>query len=229
MAIFFDADLQDPPNLLPEMLEIHHQSGCNIVYGVRKKRKEEGLLKRLTAKIFYRVLRLLSDIPIPLDSADFKLIDRRTIEEFKHFGEKNKFVRGIVSWIGLKQVPFYYEREPRLAGRTKYAPASLLRLSATGIVYFSKRPLELVIMLGFICIFVGFLLLIWMLISVISPSITPASGWTSIITAIVFFSGVQLLTLGIIGMYIGNIFDEVKRRPEYIVKRSINIDGEHPS
>ncbi len=226
LALLIDADLQDPPSLLSEMLSVLRREECNVVYGVRKSRRKDGLFKRLTAKLYYRVLSGLSETDMPVDAADFKLVDRHIIEAYRQFGERNKYVRGLLYWAGFKQVPLYYDRADRISGKTKFTACSLAQLATTGILYFSKKPLQIIITFGLFCIAVGVLLLIWMLVSVLSPAIQPASGWSSIITAVVFFSGVQLLTLGVIGGYIGNIFDEVKRRPEYIVKRYINFgDG----
>lgn len=224
LAIILDVDLQDPPELLHEMLQIYNNNDCNVVYGVRKKRKKESVLKKLTSKIFYRIIRNLSDIDLPVDSADFKLIDRKIIDEYRNFGEKNKYVRGLITWLGFKQIPFYYDREQRIGGKTSFSTLSLIRLAFTGIFYFSKKPLEIITYLGFVCVFVGLLLLVYIFYSVLSPSIQSASGWASILTTIVFFSGVQLLTLGVIGKYLGNIFDEVKNRPEYVINKKINLE-----
>lgn len=219
IAAFLDADLQDPPELLPEMTKKLIEENCNVIYGVRKKRPNETFLKKLTSKLFYRILNKLSDVEMPLDSADFKIIDREIINEFKRMGEKNKYVRGLISWIGYKQIPFYYDRKPRLAGKTKFSFFSLFKLAMTGVFYFTKKPLHLVTVLGIIFLFFGFILLIYILLSVFLTSIENMAGWASILTTVVVFAGVQLLTLGIIGTYVGNIFDEVKKRPEFIIKK----------
>ncbi len=229
LALLLDADLQDPPSLLSPMLEALRGQRADVVYGVRRGGVRPGLLRSLSAAVFYRVLRLLSGRRIPADSADFKLINRAVIDAFKRFGERDKYVRGLITWTGFRQVPFEYERRGRAAGRSRFTTRRLLRLASTGVFYFSTRPLEIIIVLGLVCIAVGLLLLAWVLFSVLSPRIHPASGWASIVTAIVFFSGVQLLTLGVIGGYLGRIFEEVKARPEYLVRRTINFEAAAPS
>ncbi len=223
LALLLDADLQDPPSLLPAMLELMRREAADIVYGVRTRGPAQGPLRGLSSALYHWALRLLSDRRAPADSADFKLIDRAVIDAFRRFGERNKYVRGLISWTGFRQVPFAYQRRARVAGRSRYRAGSLWRLASTGLFYFSTRPLRAIISLGFACILVGVLLLAWMLVSVFSPRIGAVAGWASIITAIVFFSGVQLLTLGVLGGYIGRIFEEVKGRPEYLVRRTINF------
>ena len=224
LALLLDADLQDPPSLLSPMLAELRREGADVIYGVRRGGAGLGPLRGLAAAAFYRVMRLLSDRRIPADSADFKLINRAVIDAFRRFGERDKYVRGLISWTGFRQIPFEYSRRRRAAGRSRFTTRRLVRLASTGVFYFSTRPLEIIILLGLLCIVVGLLLLAWVLFSVLSPRIHPASGWASIITAIVFFSGVQLLTLGVIGGYVGRIFEEVKGRPEYLVRRTINFD-----
>jgi dolichol-phosphate mannosyltransferase len=225
LALLLDADLQDPPSLLSPMLAALRDNGADVVYGVRRGGARLGALRSLTAAVFYRVLGLLADLRIPADTADFRLVNRNVIDAFKRFGERDKYVRGLITWTGFKQVPFAYERRGRAAGRSRFTTRRLLRLASTGIFYFSTRPLKIIIGLGLACIVVGLLLLAWVLFSVFSPGIHPASGWASMVTAIVFFSGVQLLTLGVIGGYVGRIFEEVKARPEYLVRRTINFDA----
>lgn len=228
LALLLDADLQDPPSLLAPMLDLLRRESADIVYGVRTRGPAQGPLRRLSSALYHAALRLLADRHAPADSADFKLIDRAVIDAFRRFGERNKFVRGLISWTGFRQVPFAYERRPRAAGRSRYRAGSLWRLASTGVFYFSTRPLRAIIALGSACIVVGILLLAWMLFSVFSSRVNAAPGWASIITAIVFFSGVQLLTLGVLGGYIGRIFEEVKARPEYLVRRRINFEAPGP-
>ncbi len=223
VAIIIDADMQDPPELFPEMIDIYKRENCNVVYGVRKKRKGESLSKRLTAKIFYRLINSLSDVSIPLDTGDFRLIDKTIISEFRNLPEKNKFIRGLISWVGFKQVPIYYTRDPRLAGETKYPMAKMLKFATTGLLYFTKKPLKLAISIGFFNIFVGLALVVYVLISKFSKLIDTVPGWASLLIVIIFFGGVQLLTVGVLGEYIGSIFDEIKKRPEYIISKKINF------
>lgn len=219
-AFIIDADLQDPPELLPEMLSIMERENCNVVYGVRKSRKGETVFKKITAKYFYRFLNLLSDIQMPVDTGDFRLIDRKVIDAYTALPEKNKYMRYLITWVGFKQVPLLYERHARAAGKTKYNYMKLFRLAFDVIFYFSKKPLQIAIRLGVVSIIFSFFLTIYTLIGYLFYR-TP--GWASTVIIIIFFGGVQLLTLGIIGEYIGSIFDEVKNRPQFIVSEKINF------
>lgn len=222
VAIIIDADLQDPPQLIPEMIKIHLEQGANVVYGVRKERKGESFFKKFTAKMFYRLLNLLSDVKFPLDTGDFRLIDKKVIEEFKKLKERDKYIRGLISWMGFKQVPIYYDRNPRFAGETKYPLRKMIKFALTGIFYFSDKPLKMVTTLGFLTTIIGLGLILYVIIQkLVNPS-QVISGWASTMITIIFLGGIQLITLGVIGKYIGNIFDEVKERPEYIVEEIIN-------
>jgi len=225
VAVIIDADLQDPPEVIVEMLEIMQREQANVVYGVRKKRKGENWFKLFTAKIFYRILNRLSDVKFPLDTGDFRMIDRKVIHQFNQLGETNKYIRGLISWMGFKQAPCYYEREARFAGETKYPLRKMLKFAFIGLFYFSKKPLNIATSLGFASIMLGFLYLLWVLISMIFSLGHAVTGWTSTIMLIVFFGGVQLLTIGVLGKYIGNLFDEVKGRPEYIIGEKINFNN----
>jgi dolichol-phosphate mannosyltransferase len=223
-AVIIDADLQDPPEVILEMLNIMKTEQANVVYGVRKHRKGESWFKLFTAKLFYRLLNYLSDVKFPVDTGDFRLVDRKVINEFNTLKEKNKYIRGLISWMGFKQAPCYYEREKRFAGETKYPFRKMLKFAMIGLFYFSKKPLNIATSLGFVSIVLGLLYAIWMLFSKLFSDNYSISGWTSTIIIIIFFGGVQLLTIGVLGKYIGNLFDEVKRRPEYIVSEKINFD-----
>lgn len=221
VAIIIDADLQDPPQLIPEMIKIHLEQGANVVYGVRKERKGESFFKKFTAKMFYRLLNILSDVKFPLDTGDFRLIDKKVIEEFKKLKERDKYIRGLISWMGFKQVPIYYDRNPRFAGETKYPLRKMIKFALTGIFYFSDKPLKMVTTLGFLTTIIGLGLILYVIIQkLVNPS-QVISGWASTMITIIFLGGIQLITLGVIGKYIGNIFDEVKERPEYIVEEVI--------
>jgi dolichol-phosphate mannosyltransferase len=224
VAVIIDADLQDPPEVILEMLNIMKTEQANVVYGVRKHRKGESWFKLLTAKLFYRLLNYLSDVKFPVDTGDFRLMDRKVINEFNALKEKNKYIRGLISWMGFKQMPCYYEREKRFAGETKYPFRKLLKLALTGIFYFSKKPLNVATSLGFVSIVLGLLYAAWVFVSRLLFDNYIISGWTSTIIIIIFFGGVQLLTIGVLGQYIGNIFDEAKGRPEYIVSEKVNFD-----
>ena len=223
IAVIIDADLQDPPEVIVEMLEIMEREQANVVYGIRKKRKGENWFKLFTAKMFYRILNRLSDVSFPLDTGDFRMIDRKVIEQFNKLGETNKYIRGLIGWMGFKQVPCYYEREARFAGETKYQFRKMLQFAMVGLFYFSKKPLNIATSLGFASIAVGLCYVLWVLFSIMFDLGNTVTGWTSTIVLIVFFGGIQLLTIGVLGKYIGNLFDEIKGRPEYIVAEKINF------
>jgi glycosyltransferase involved in cell wall biosynthesis len=223
IAIIIDADLQDPPELIPEMIKKYKEGNCNVVYGVREERKGETFFKKLTAKWYYKLINALSETKMPLDAGDFRLIDRKVINEFRKLKEKNKYIRGIISWIGFKQVPIYYSRDSRIQGNSKYSLSKMIKFALTGLLYFTKKPLQLAISLGFISILIGLGLIVYVVIAKLSNTIYTVQGWTSTLIVIIFFGGVQLLTVGVLGEYIGSIFDEVKNRPEYIIDEKINF------
>jgi dolichol-phosphate mannosyltransferase len=223
LAVIIDADLQDPPELIPELIETLKREQANVVYCVREKRQGESFFKKLSARIFYRSMNYLSEINFPLDTGDFRLIDKQVMDEFKKFREKGKYIRGIISWIGFKQVPFAYQRQARFAGETKYPLSKMIQFASTAMLYFSKKPLKLATGLGFITVMIGIVYALYTLIGKIVGYTHALSGWSSLIILIVFFGGVQLLTVGVLGQYIGILFDEVKDRPEYIVQKEENI------
>jgi len=224
LAVIIDADLQDPPEVILDMLEIQRNEQADVVYGVRKKREGESWFKLFTAKCFYRVLNKLSDVQFPVDTGDFRLISRRIIDEFNRLHEKNKYIRGLISWMGYKQVPCYYERKERFAGETKYPLRKMLKFASTGLLSFSKKPLKLAVWLGVLSVVVALVYAIVILIMRILHPETFVTGWTSTIFMIIFFGGVQLLTIGVLGEYIGSLFDEAKDRPEYIISEKVNFD-----
>ncbi len=223
IAIIIDGDLQDPPELFPEMVGLHLSEGANVVYAVRRHRKGESLFKRLTARLFYRTINSLSEVPLPLDTGDFRLIDRKVIDEFNRLTERNKYIRGLISWLGFKQVPIYYVREERFAGETKYPLSKMIKFARTSLLYFSKKPLQVALGMGLLSLLVGLVLAVWVLWLVAFRPDRVVPGWASSVVSVVFFGGVQLLTIGVMGEYIGSLFDEVKRRPEYVVDEKINF------
>ena len=224
MAVIIDADLQDPPEVIPEMIQTMIDSNAQVVYCVRKSRKGEGIFKKLSAKVFYRLLNFFSEVRLPVDTGDFRLIDKSIIREFNQMHEKGKYIRGLVSWIGFKQVPFYYEREARFAGETKYPFSKMLKLATTSLLYFSTKPLKLATALGFFSVMFSLILGVWSVLGKLMGYTHASSGWTSLFVLIIFFGGVQLLTIGIVGAYIGNLFDEIKNRPEYIIEKKVNFE-----
>jgi glycosyltransferase involved in cell wall biosynthesis len=221
LAVIIDADLQDPPEIIPEMIQQLLATESNVVYGVRKCRKGETFFKRLTARLFYLVLNRLSEVPLPLDTGDFRVIDRKIINQFNRLRENNKYIRGLISWMGFKQTPFYYERDPRFAGSTKYTLKKMIHFASIGVFYFSKKPLKIATTFGFLSVAAGLLLSIWIFYSKLARPEYSVSGWTSIILLVIYSGGVQLLTIGILGQYIGSLFDEIKARPEYILDEEV--------
>lgn len=223
-VVIIDADLQDPPELIIDMIE-KWKKGYDVVYAKRKKRKGETWFKLVTAKYFYRFLAYMSDVDIPTDTGDFRLMDRKVVEAFKSMPERNRFVRGMVSWVGFNQTYIEYERDERFAGVTKYPLKKMLKFASDGIVAFSSKPLKFMTGLGSITILLALIILIYSLIVKISGHYTQP-GWTSLMVAITFFSGVQLLSLGVIGEYIARIYDESKNRPLFIIREKINFEDE---
>ena len=221
--VVIDADLQDPPELIPDMLTLWKQ-GNEVIYAKRKTREGESKFKLLTAKMFYRILNGLSDVEIPADTGDFRLVDRKVVDVINSMPEHNKFLRGLFSWVGFKQQPFEYERKERFAGKTKYPLKKMLKLASDGIISFSTKPLKIVGGLGIITIFISILLLLYSVISYIFNLNQLTPGWTSIMVAITLFSGVQLLSIWVISEYLARIYDESKKRPQYIISKKINIE-----
>jgi glycosyltransferase involved in cell wall biosynthesis len=222
-AVIIDGDLQDPPEVIPELLSLAKKEQANVVYGVRKRRKGETFFKRFTAWAFYKIINLLSDVPLPENTGDFRLIDKKVIDAFNQLPEKNKYIRGLISWIGFKQIPYYYVREPRFAGETKYPLSKMIKFATTALLYFTRKPLKLATTMGFMSIVVGLLLTIYVFLSLFLKPQQTVSGWASTIIIFIFFGGVQLLTIGVMGEYIGSIFDEIKNRPMYIIDKTYNI------
>ena len=221
-AIIIDADLQDPPELIPDMIKLW-EAGNKIIYGKRKKRKGESIFKISSAKIFYKTLNMLADVEIPRDTGDFRLVDKEAINVINKMPEHNKFLRGLWSWTGFKQVPFEYERDKRFAGKTKYPFRKMMKLAQDGIIGFSTKPLKIVGALGMISIIISIIILIYALLSYIFKLNNLEPGWTSIMVTITLFAGVQLVSLWVISEYIGRIYDESKSRPQYIINKTINI------
>ncbi|MED3947685.1 MULTISPECIES: glycosyltransferase family 2 protein [Priestia] len=221
-VVVIDADLQDPPELILEMIEKWKQ-GFDVVYAKRTKRKGETYFKKQTAAMFYRFLRAMTDIDIPLDTGDFRLLDRKVCNQMNSIQEKNRFVRGLVSWVGFKQIAVEYERDERLAGESKYPLKKMLKLSMDGITSFSYKPLKLASYAGVTLSGVGFIYLLVVLYLKLFTDST-ITGWSSLIVIQLFFSGIILIILGMIGEYIGRIYDETKNRPLYIVREKYQFE-----
>ncbi|MFN4246163.1 MAG: glycosyltransferase family 2 protein [Flavipsychrobacter sp.] len=222
VIITIDGDLQDPPELIPEMYN-EFLDGYKVVYAKRSKRKGETLFKRVTAKIFYRMLARLVSFDIPLDVGDFRLISRDVLEYLKQMKEYDKYIRGQIAWLGFKSTYVMFEREERKYGKTNYPFSKMLRLAYNGITAFSDSPLKIATGAGFIVCFMSFIIGIYALYSYfISHDAVP--GWASIIISITFLGGVQLLSLGILGEYISRIINNVRNRPLYVIDENTTED-----
>jgi dolichol-phosphate mannosyltransferase len=215
-AVVIDADLQDPPEVIARMVE-KWRDGFDVVYGVRCKRRGEGALKLLTASAFYRVLDRITGIRIPVDVGDFRLMSRRALDELARLREKDRFVRGLVSWIGFAQTGVEYERDVRFAGETKYPYRKMIKFALDGITSFSTAPLKLASWLGYATSVLAFLYLASVFVQR-AMGIT-VQGWATIMVALLFLGGVQLICLGIMGEYLGRVFNEIKPRPIYVVEQ----------
>jgi glycosyltransferase involved in cell wall biosynthesis len=220
-VIVMDADLQDPPEVIFD-LAARWREGYDIVYAVREAREGETRFKRATANAFYRAFNRISEVQVPVDVGDFRLVDRRALDVFNSMRESNRFVRGMFSWIGLRQTGVLYQRQERFAGETKYPLRKMLRFAATGVTSFSTAPLRAALNLGFFVSILSFLILVWSLIIKVG-SFFNVPGWTSIVMVVSFIGGIQLIVLGVIGEYIGDIHAEVKRRPLYVISELENF------
>lgn len=214
-VVIIDGDLQDPPSLIPEMLK-KWEEGYQVVYAQRRKRKGETIFKKASAHAFYKILHALTNIDIPMDTGDFRLMDRAVVDQLNALPERNRFLRGLVCWVGFKRTGILYDRKERTAGTSKYPLRKMVRLAMDGITSFSTTPLKLSFLLGMFATLVAFGLFVWSVLEKFLNPVTTVPGWASLMTAIVFFGGVQLISIGILGEYIGRIYEEVKGRPLYI-------------
>lgn len=223
--IIMDADLQDPPELFEGMIE-KWEEGYEVVYGKRKTREGESIFKLLTARMFYNTLNKLSEIEIPKDTGDFRLVDRKVIDVIATLPEHNKFLRGLFSWVGFNQYAYEYNRVNRVAGKTKYPFKKMFKLATDGILSFSAKPLKIVGAIGIFSVIVSIIILIYSIVSYMFKlnSLTP--GWTSIMCTMTFIGGIILISLWMIGEYIARIYEESLGRPEYIIDELINFKGE---
>ena len=223
-VVIIDGDLQDPPELIPE-LYAKYQEGFEVVYAKREERKGESWFKKITAKLFYRILKKLTSIDIPLDTGDFRLIDRKVVDYLKLMPEQNKFLRGQIAWLGFKQTQVLFNRDKRKYGKTGYPLSKMLQFAMDGITGFSDKPLQFVSKLGFVISGISFLIILYAIYShfILNQTIT---GWTSLIVSTMFIGGVQLISIGVIGEYISRINNNVRKRPLYIVSES-NLGDEN--
>jgi glycosyltransferase involved in cell wall biosynthesis len=222
-----DADLQDPPEVLPSFIDKIRQ-GWDVVYAIRTKRKE-GVFKRLSYHLYYRLLRRMAALDIPLDAGDFCVMRREVVDAINHLPERNRFVRGLRTWVGFRQTGLAYERHARFSGQPKYTLAKLIRLGSDGIINFSYRPLQFIMSLGvWLAVLsiagAAFVLVLYFTNwTILGFNPRQARGWTSVVFLILFNSAAQLICLGILGEYVGRLFEEAKRRPPWLVKHKINL------
>jgi polyisoprenyl-phosphate glycosyltransferase len=215
-VVIIDADLQDPPELIKKMYHLY-QKGYDVVYARRRSRAGESFFKRITASLFYRLLDRITDIDIPLDTGDFRLISRRVVEELKRMPEKSRFIRGLVTWVGFKQTFIEYDRDKRYSGKTGYSLLKMINFSINGITSFSTFPLKIATIFGALISIITFIYILGIIyLKLFTDKTIP--GWSSIMVSNLFLGGIILLTLGILGEYTGRIYTELKKRPLYIIK-----------
>ena len=221
-VVIMDADLQDPPEMIPNLV-MKWKEGYEVVYAVRETRKGEGFFKKWTASLYYRLIQRIASIDLPLDTGDFRLLSRPVADVIKNIREKNLYLRGLISWVGFKQIGVPMKRDPRFAGETKYSSRQMLRLGWNGITHFSFLPLQISTAVGFLS---ALICLFWILqalyVGLVLKIAVP--GWTSIMVAVLFLGSVQLLTLGIFGSYLARNYDEARSRPLYILRQKEGFD-----
>ncbi len=221
-VVTIDADLQDPPEIIPKMIK-KWEEGVDVVYAKRRKREKDSLFKRWTAKLFYKLINVLSDTPIPDNVGDFRLLDRRVVKFINGLTEKSRFLRGLVAWGDFSSAFVYFDRDERNAGKTHYTLRKMINFALSGIMSFSTKPLRIASYLGFATATLGFLGIIYGIVGKLFFPSHWVTGWTALFTAILFLGGVQLITIGIIGEYIGQIYREVQNRPLYLIKEKVNL------
>ncbi len=222
-VIIMDADLQDPPHVILEMAK-KWQEGYEIVYGLRQHREGERLFKTATASMFYGLLHRIAEVETPVDVGDFRLVDRKALDAFLQMRESNRYVRGMFSWVGFRQAPVPYVREERAVGTTHYTLRKMVKLASNGIMGFSTAPLRLALGAG---VFIAFAALIYGVVAIALKlaGVSLVPGYASLLFAVTFFSGIQLIVMGMVGLYVGRIYDEAKGRPLYVVRETQGFDG----
>lgn len=225
-VVLIDADLQDPPEVILQMIA-KWRDGYDVVYGTRSERLGESRFKKTSARLFYKILNAMSDIPIPLDTGDFRLMDRAVADTLRAMPERDRFVRGMVSWAGLRQTAILYQRSERFAGSTKYPLRKMLHFALNGIFSFSTKPLQLSTTFGILCALLAFFGILYTLFMRFFTNIW-VEGWTALMLAILFIGGVQLISIGILGEYVGRIYNETKKRPLYVVHEYIGFHPDDP-
>lgn len=222
-VVLIDADLQDPPEVVHQMIA-KWRDGYDVVYGTRTERPGESAFKLATARSFYRLLNRLSDVPIPLDTGDFRLMSRNVVDTLRAMPERDRFVRGMVSWVGFRQIALPYKRAERFAGESKYPLKKMLRFATDGILSFSTKPLQISVAMGMICASFSLVAIFYALYLRLFTNIW-VEGWTALMIAVLFIGGIQLVCVGILGEYVGRIYNEIKKRPLYVVQEYCGFDG----
>jgi polyisoprenyl-phosphate glycosyltransferase len=225
-VIVMDADLQDPPEVVPDLVA-RWQEGYEVVYAVRRRRSGESWLKRKSAAWFYRLLRWIAHVDMPLDAGDFRLVDRRAVDAFRSMRERARYVRGMISWVGFRQIGVPYDRAERHAGEPKYSYRKSLTLAIDGLVSFSNAPLRLALMAGFVFSSLSFLVGVFAIVAKLS-GVFVVPGWASLLVVISFLGGIQLTLMGMLGLYVGRIYEEVKARPIYVLREDDATVAELP-
>ncbi len=220
--VSMDSDLQDPPETIHKMIE-KWQDGAKIVYAKRIKRDVDSFFKKITARFFYQLINFLSDVPIPPDVGDFRLLDRKVVDFLNNLKEQSRFLRGLVSWSGYSAQYVYFEREKRFSGKTHYGFFKMLNFALEGITSFSAKPLQIATYFGFLTGGLGFVGLVYHLIRKLIYPQYYVTGWAGLFVAIMFLGGLQLITIGIIGEYIGKIYKELQKRPLFLIKEKVNL------
>lgn len=222
-VVVLDADLQDPPELIPELFA-RFREGHDVVYGVRRSRAGESWLKRATASAFYRTIGRLSRTPVPADTGDFRLLSRRALDALKGLRERHRFMKGLFGWVGFRQIGVPYDRAPRAAGRTKWNYWKLWNFALEGITSFSAAPLKVATYVGVLTALAAFAYGVWIVVKTLLWG-DPVAGYPSLMTVILFLGGIQLIALGLIGEYLGRLYEESKQRPLYLVDRAVAAGG----
>ena len=225
-VVLIDADLQDPPEVIHQMIT-KWQEGYDVVYATRTERHGESAFKLATARSFYRLLNQLSDVLIPLDTGDFRLMSKNVVDTLRAMPERDRFIRGMVSWVGFKQIALPYKRAERFAGESKYPLSKMLRFAIDGILSFSTKPLQLSVGMGFICALLSILGIFYALYLRLFTNVW-VEGWTALMIAVLFIGGIQLISVGILGEYVGRIYNEIKRRPLYVVQEYLGFPNSGP-
>ena len=221
-VVVLDSDLQDPPELIPTLYE-KYREGFDVVYAQRRTRDGETWFKRATASLFYRLIRRMTSIDIPMDTGDFRLMSRRVVNDLQRLHEQSRFVRGLVTWIGYNQTPVLYDRDPRYSGETKYPIGKMMKFALDGITGFSSQPLRLASHVGLVFAAGSLVLMVFLTLYRLAGGSGLIPGWTSLAVAVLFLGGIQLLAIGILGEYVGRIYEETKQRPLYLIRDKKNI------